>query len=93
MDKVETIFEILEIALVNYRQSLKDIEDEPRGTAKQYAKDATLHTNLRLSIEQGLNSLEELELQLPLKERESLRQRRLALKQEYDNLVDHPLTA
>ena len=91
MDKVETIFKVLEKALVDYRQSLKNIEDAPRGTAKQYANDATLNTNLRLRIDKGLNSLKNLEFQLPLEERESLHQRRLALKQEYDNLVDHPL--
>ncbi len=36
--KVENKFEQLEKALESYRQSLKNTEDEPGETARQYAK-------------------------------------------------------
>ena len=92
MAKVETIFEGLEKALVDYRLSLKNIEDEPGEMAKQYAKDAAQDTKLRLSIKQGLKSLKNLEIQLPPAESERVHQRRQALKQEYDNLIHHHLS-
>ena len=92
MDEIENIIEELEKVLKAYRQSLKDTEDKPGETAKQYAKEAALDTKLKLNIKQGLNSLKNLEAELSTENRKIVLGKWQALKEEYDGLIRHNLT-
>lgn len=92
MDKVVDILKDLERALEAYRQSLKDTEDKPGDTAKQYAKEAALDTKLKLNIKQGFISLKNMEAGLSPEDRKIVFEKWQALKQEYDGLIQHNLT-
>ena len=91
MEEVENILKELEKALEDYRHSLKNTEDKPGATAKQYAKEAALDTKLKLNIKLGLNSLKNLGTGLSAEDRRIVLEKRRALKQEYDSLIQHNL--
>lgn len=92
VDKVEANFEQLEIALEAYRQSLKDNEDAPGSTARQYAKDATQVAKLRIKFNKDLETLIKLEVKLPAEARRIVFLRRQAIQGEYASLAHHHLT-